>query len=100
MEKMGLITVHNETYRFGVPYEGANYGKLYAYYEPIEQKVIEYCKENGIHKYIIRNVEEITGDKQIEKIEESTKNIDEIRTFAISDVRFGKGLNLEKPTIL
>ena len=97
MEDMGLITVYNGTYRFSVPYEGGNYGILYAYYEANEQKVIQYCRDNGIHKYIVKNIEEITDSKQLEKIEDSIEYIGEVRTFEISDVRFGKGLSLEKP---
>lgn len=93
MKEIGLITEYIGTYRFGVPYEGGNYGKLYAYYKAIEDKVIQYCKDNNIRKYVIKNVEEITTEKQLQKI----NIIDEGKSFQISEVCFGKNLKLEKP---
>ena len=41
----------------------------------------------------IIEVEDITTQEQIKKIEK----VDEVRTFDLSDVRFGRGLNIEKP---
>ena len=93
MIEMGLITVYNDKYRFGVPYEGGNYGKLYSYYVDNERKFIKYCKENGIHKFVVKNVEEIESEEQIEKID----FMDEVKVFEISDVHFGHTSNLEKP---
>lgn len=98
MKEIGLITVHIDQFRFGVPFEGANYGKTYAYFEENEQKVIQYCEEHGIHKYVVKNLEEIKGtEKQILKVESAIEYIDEVKTFDRSAVRFAKGLNLEKP---
>ena len=98
MKDTGLIQVHIDTYRFAVPYAGANYGKTYAYFAENEKKLIQYCKEHGIHKFVIKNLEEIRGTKkQIEKIESALDLIDRYRTFEISAVRFTKGLELEKP---
>lgn len=93
MEEMGLITVHDDSYRFNAPFEGGNYGKLYAYYVDNERKFIQYCKENGIYKYVVKNVEEIRSEEQIEKI----NLMDELKSFVVSDVRFGHISNLEKP---
>lgn len=98
MKEIGLIKVHIDQFRFGVPFQGANYGKTYAYFEENEQKVIQYCEEHGIYKYAVKNLEEIRGtEKQIEKIELAIEYIDEVKTFDRSAVRFAKGLNLEKP---
>lgn len=93
MIEMGLITVHDEKYRFGVPYKGGNYGKLYAYYKDNEDKVIEYCKGHGIEKYEIRNARAPMTKEQITKIQETHQ----VKTFEISEVRFGKNLTLKKP---
>lgn len=93
MKTIGLISIHDDTYRFGVPYEGANYGKLYAYYKENEDKVIQYCKDNHIDKYVIKNVQTIKTKEEVEKIE----HINEIKPFDIAGVRFGKELGLEKP---
>lgn len=92
MMEMGLITVQDDTYRFNAPFEGGNYGKLYAYYVDNEEKFIQYCKDNGIHKYVVKNVQEITSKEELEKIE----LIDESKSFATADVRFGP-VGLEKP---
>lgn len=97
MKEIGLITTFDESYRFGVPYEGGNYGKLYAYYEENERKLIQYCKDNNIHKYVVKNVEEIRTEKEIKRIETIIESIDKVKTFEISDVRFGKKLDLKKP---
>ena len=93
MKEIGLISTYDDTYRFGVPYEKANYGKLYAYYKDNEDKLIQYCKDNGISKYITKNVEKISNKNLIKKIEK----IEAIINFDIPDVRFGRGLDLEKP---
>lgn len=98
MKEIGLITVHINQFRFSVPFQGANYGKTYAYFEENEQKVIQYCEEHGISKYAVKNLEEIKGtEKQILKIESAIEHIDEVKTFDRSAVRFVKGVSLEKP---
>ena len=98
MKDTGLIQVYIDTYRFAAPFAGANYGKTYAYFAENEKRLIQYCEEHGIHKFVIKNLEEIRGTKkQIEKIESALDLIDRTRTFEISAVRFAKGLELEKP---
>lgn len=92
MKEIGLISTYDDTYRFGVPYAGANYGKLYAYYKDNEDKLIQYCEDNGIHKYAIKNVENLTK-AQVKKNEA----VEEARTFDLSEVRFDRDLNLIKP---
>lgn len=93
MEEIGLISVFDDSYRFGVPFEGANYGKTYCYYKDNEDKVIQYCKDNNIFKYEIDDVEEIETEEQVEII----NGINEVKEFDVSKVRFGRNLNLEKP---
>lgn len=93
MKEIGLIKTFVNEYRFNAPFKGENYGKIYAYFKENEEKVIEYCKDNNIHKYIIKNVEEIETKEQMEALEDIKNRIN----FDISSVRFGKGLKLEKP---
>lgn len=93
MEEIGLIKIFSDTYRWGVPYKGGNYGKTYAYFKENEDKFIQYCQENNISKFQTKNVEEIKDEKQIKKI----VYVDETKKFDVSEVRFGKGLKLEKP---
>lgn len=93
MKEIGLISAYDEAYRFGVRNEKANYGKLYAYYKDNEDKLIQYCKDNGIYKYVTKNVDKILNKNQAKKI----KAIEATVTFDLSEVRFGKKLNLEKP---
>lgn len=93
MIEIGLISIYNDKYRFGVPFEGANYGKTYAYYKDNEDKLIQYCKDNNIHKYVVKNVEIIDSEGQIEVIDV----INEVKEFDVSKVRFGRDLDIEKP---
>ena len=92
METLGLISLFDNSYRFGVPYPGGCYCKLYAYYKDNEDKLIEYCKDNGISKFEIKNAEDFCSE-QVEKLEV----VNEEAVFEIADVRFGKNLDLEKP---
>lgn len=93
MEKIGLIKVFDSRSHWGSPFEGGNYSRLFCYFKDNEDKAIQYCKEHNIEMCEIIEVEEITTQEQVEKIEK----VDEARTFALSDVRFGKDLNIEKP---
>lgn len=93
MIEMGLISVYNDTYHFGSNHKNGNYGKTYAYYKENEDKLIQYCKDNNIEKYVIPSDDDIKTEKQVKKIETINKS----KTFDISDVRFGRNLNIEKP---
>ena len=93
MIEIGLVSIYDDKYRFNVPFEGANYGKTYAYYKDNEDKLIQYCKDNNIHKYITKNVTTIDSEEQIETI----NVINEVKEFDISQVRFGRDLDIEKP---
>lgn len=96
MEEMGLITVYDDSYRF-CAYEGGSYGKLYAYYEENERKLIQYCKENEIYKHIVKNIREFKDEDEFENLEITFDSVESSKTFDKSEVRFGKGLTLEKP---
>lgn len=93
MKEIGLISLYDDSYRFGTANKEANYGKLYAYYKDNEDKLIQYCKDNGIHKYVVKNVEKVLTESQVEMIEA----VEEAKTFDLSKVRFAKNLDLEKP---
>ena len=93
MEKIGLIKVFDSRSHWGSPFEGGNYSRLFCYFRENEDKVIQYCKEHNIEMCEIIEAEDITTQEQVEKIEK----VDEARTFSLSDVRFGKDLNIEKP---
>lgn len=93
MIDLGLIADYSPTWHWGSPFEGGNYGKSYAYFKDNEDKVIQYCKENNIQKYEIKNIEVIETEEQIEALE----RIDRTKPFDIAEVRFAKNLNLEKP---
>lgn len=93
MIEMGLITTYDEKYRFGVPYKGGNYGKLYAYHKENEDKVIEYCKQEGIEKYQIHNARPPLTKEKIASIQATHRAC----SFEVSKVRFRKNLHLKKP---
>ena len=94
MKEIGLISVYYETYRFGVPYKGANYGKTYAYYKENEEKFICYCKENNIEKYIIMNVEPVNDVKYTSIIQTAGQH----RNFEKRDVDFSSKIEFCKRT--
>ena len=93
MIEMGLITTYDEKYRFGVPYKGGNYGKLYAYHKENEDKVIEYCKQEGIEKYEIHNARPPLTKEKILSIQATHHTC----SFEVSEVRFARNLTLKKP---
>ena len=93
MIEIGLISIYDDKYRFGVPFEGANYGKTYAYYKDNEDKLIQYCKDNNIHKFVTKNVTTIESEEEKEVI----RTIEEVKEFDISNVVFGRDLDIEKP---
>lgn len=94
MKEIGLITTYDDTYRFGVPFAGGNYGKLYAYYKENEDKVIQYCQDNNIQKHRVTNAETDIPPKMVEKLSIMDQ------PFDLSRVHFGRDLNLEKPAEL
>ena len=59
MITIGLIGNYDESYQFNAYYDKSNKCKLYVYSYDTENKIKEYCKENKINIYKIRNKREI-----------------------------------------
>lgn len=93
MENIGLITVLDETFRYGCKNKEQNYGKLYAYYKENEEKFIQYCKDNNIIRYDIYSPTE----KEIKKRIKIKQEIEPIISFDKTKIRFGTNLKLTKP---
>lgn len=83
--QIGLLAEYDRSYRFRSPYEGENYCKLYVYSYEAENKLKEYCKQNDINKFQLRN-----STRKIEKVYS-------IESFDKEAVRFNSKLNLLKP---
>ena len=87
MIKIGLLELENDHYQYNAMREEYNQSKQYRYFYDNERKIIEYCKENNIEKWIKKNNTYIHS--VVEKFE--IKDLD-------SDlVRFSSKLNLKKP---
>ncbi len=82
MIKIGLIQEYNGKYRFGAG--RFNYGKTYAYFYENELKFIEYCEENNIKAFTIKNFNTLANTSTNIQIDSSK-------------VRIGTGLRLERP---
>lgn len=95
MIEIGLISEHNEEYRFNAPfpYDDENRCKTYKYYYENEQKFIAYCEAHDIKKFKPVNVTELTekDKKTIAKVN------DRYKQFKIEDVVFSSNLKLVKP---
>ena len=92
---IGLITVEDNTYRFNAPNKEDNKSKTYRYYYENEVKIKEFCNENNIKKYIVKNY------KERKKRKSSSESL--VQTFLLPEknncieVRFSSKLNLIKP---
>lgn len=95
MIEIGLISQHNEEYRFNAPfpYDDENKCKTYKYYYENEQKFINYCKNNNIKEF-----EPVNHSKLTEKVKETIDKVNsQHRDFKIEDVVFSSNLKLIKP---
>ncbi len=95
MIEIGLLSPHNEEYRFNAPfpYEDENRCKTYKYFYKNEQKFIEYCNVNNIKQFKPVNHSELT-----EKVKETIDKVNgQHREFKIEDVVFSSNLKLVKP---
>ncbi len=93
MIEIGLISVYDETFRFGTKYKNGNFGKTYAYYVDNEKKFIQYCNDNNIQKYVVESIlEELTEEQ-----EKTMESIDETVLFEIAEVKFSNNLKLKMP---
>lgn len=89
MIKIGLIQVQDEKYQYKAKQEKYNKSKLYYYYIENEKKIIEYCKENDINKYVVRNNKLSDIHTVVQKFK--------IDSFENEQVRFSSDLHLLKP---
>lgn len=89
MCKIGLLEIASDKYQYNAFREKYNQSKKYKYFYDNERKIIEYCKEKGIEKKILRN----NSNKYIHTVVEkfNTKDFDE------EQVRFSSDLKLVKP---
>ena len=96
MIEIGLISEHNEEYRFNAPfpYDDENRCKTYKYYYENEQKFTAYCEAHDIKKFNPVNVTEFTekDKKTIVKVDTGYKD------FKVEEVLFSSNLKLVKPT--
>ena len=92
MCKIGLLEVSSDKYQYNAFREKFNQSKKYKYYYDNERKIIEYCKERGIEKKILRN----NDDKYIHTVVEKFRT----RNFDDEQVRFSSKLKLVKPSEL
>jgi hypothetical protein len=93
MIKYGLIVEENTAYRHHAYWESDNYSRTYLYFVDNERKIIEYCENNGIEKYVVPK-----RQLDFDKLTNSIKQLDP--TFDETKVRFSNNLNLVKPDSL
>lgn len=86
MINIGLLEEEDTTFQFGADKEGYNKSRTYRYYYDNEQKLIKYCKENNINKYVVVN-----------NIYGTVCNKFKIENFDHQKVRFSSQLHLLKP---
>ena len=89
MIDLGLLDEEDTEYQFNATQEGYNKSKTYRYYYDNEQKIIKYCEENDINKYVIRN-------NKISHIHTVVERF-RIENFESEQVRFSSHLHLLKP---
>lgn len=87
LKTTGLIADYDDKYQFNGYYERNNKCKTYVYSYDTETKIKEYCINNNINKYQIRNV--INNNNSIK--------LQTIENFDKASVRFSSKLNLLKP---
>lgn len=88
MIQIGLLAEYNEIYQFNGYYGRNNKCKAYVYSYDTEILIKQYCKDNNINKYQIKNSSITTIVK---------KFIEEVKSFEKSEVRFSSKLQLMKP---
>lgn len=88
MKTIGLLADYDETYQFNGFYNGLNRCKSYVYSKDTEDKIKEYCANNNINKYQIKNFRRDTISKRFETV----------KSFVQSEVRFSSKLHLMRPT--
>lgn len=84
---IGLLGEYDESYQFNAYYQKDNRIKQYIYSYNTEELIKEYCIQNSINKYVIKNY----------TIHNNSAHIQTIDNFDKSSVRFSSKLNLLKP---
>jgi hypothetical protein len=85
--EIGLLAEYDENYQFNAFYSKNNRVKEYVYSYEAECKVKEYCSNNNINKYKVRNYNNSNNSINIRSID----NFDKL------SVKFSSKLNLLKP---
>lgn len=89
MIDLGLLDEEDTNYQFNATQEGYNKSKTYRYYYENEEKILKYCEENDINKYVIKNNNKSHIHTVVEKFR--------IENFENEQVRFSSNLHLLKP---
>ena len=92
MCKIGLLEIASDKYQYNAFREKYNQSKKYKYFYDNERKIIEYCKERGIIKKILKD----NYDMHIHTVVEKFR----IEDFDEEQVRFSSKLKLVKPSEL
>lgn len=87
MKQINLISDCNTDYQFNANNKEYNISKTYYYYIEVEREIKEYCSNNNINIYVIRN--NSYSDTVVEKFS--------IDNFDNDKVRFSSKLHLLKP---
>lgn len=91
MKNIGLLVEYNSDYKYWGFKDEDNYSKTYLYFVENEKKIVKYCAENNITKYIPKH----QGDIKIKKTK--FELINENKTFNEDEVIFSSNLKLHKP---
>ena len=91
MKNIGLLVEYNSDYKYNSYKDENNCSKTYLYFVENEKKLIKYCEENNITKFIPKQKKEIKIKKAIFDLIEKSK------TFNEDEVIFSSNLKLHKP---
>lgn len=91
MKKIGLLVEYDSDYKYWGYKDEDNYPKTYLYFVDNEKKLIKYCEDNNITKYIPKHQKDIKIKKV--KLDIIEKN----KTFKEEDVIFKSKMELHKP---
>lgn len=89
MIEIGLIEVHSSNIRFGARNSDENVSRTYKYFVENEKKILKYCEEHNIERYVPKCKTDIKISK---KVKEECNSLVEPRK-----VRFDSKLKLVKP---
>lgn len=87
MIDIGLLSNYSNNYQFNAYYSKDNHCKQYCYNYETELLIKDYCKENKINMYRIRNIKRYKGDKIVDSLD----------AFDNKQVKVSSKLNFLKP---